>query len=116
MTILLQWILSSLSLLLVAAVVPGFEIRTVWVALLAALVLGFCQSLVRPILLLLTLPITLLTLGLFSLVISVFCVWLASVIVPGFTIHGPGPALLGTFLLWLLGLLSSRLLRDLSKE
>jgi putative membrane protein len=81
-------LITVLGLLAVDLVVPGVDLATFSVAILAALALGIVNGFVKPVLSLLSLPITFLTLGAFSLVINGLCFWLASLIVPGFTIHG----------------------------
>src|SRR5207244_5995597 len=75
---------------LAAQVVPGIILRgkPLWPALLAGLVLALINAVVRPVLKLITLPLTLLTLGLFLFVLNAFCLWLTSAVVPGFDIHG----------------------------
>jgi putative membrane protein len=79
---------TALGLLVVDLVVPGVDLATFVVALLAAVSIGLVNGLVKPILSLLSLPITFLTLGAFSLVINGLCFWLASLFVPGFIVHG----------------------------
>jgi len=110
MYLLLRWLLNALALLLVAYVVPGFEVASIYAALIAALILGFVNAIIRPILLLLTLPITLLSLGLFSFVINALMLWFVATIVKGFDLHGFGTAILAAFLLWLVGFMTSALL------
>src|SRR6266852_1356258 len=82
-------------------VVPGITLRgkPLWPALLAGLVLALINAVVRPILKVLTLPLTLLTLGLFLFVLNAFCLWLTSAIVPGFDVHGFWAAFLGALLI-----------------
>ncbi len=84
-----------------AQVVPGITLRgkPLWPALLAGLVLALINAVVRPILKVLTLPLTLLTLGLFLFVLNAFCLWLTSAIVPGFDVHGFWAAFLGALLI-----------------
>jgi len=81
-------LLTALSLLMVDLVVPGVDIATFASALLAALSIGFVNGSIRPILGFLSLPITILTLGGFALVVNGFCFWLATLVVPGFSVHG----------------------------
>lgn len=96
---LLTWLLTTIALLLTAQIVPGFEVKNFVAAAIAAVVLGLVNAIVRPILVILTLPITLLTLGLFLLVINAFTIWLAGSITPGFIVTGFMPALLGSIVL-----------------
>ena len=81
-------LVTALSLLVVDIVVPGVGISTFAAAIAAAVSLGIVNGSVKPVLKLLSLPVTILTLGGFSLVVNGFCFWLASVLVPGFTVHG----------------------------
>jgi putative membrane protein len=79
---------TALGLLAVDLIVPGVDLATFPVALLAAIAIGLVNGGIRPILSLLSLPITFLTLGAFSLVVNGVCFWLASLFVPGFVVHG----------------------------
>ncbi len=99
MKIVISLLLSSLAVLISAYVVPGVEVSSFWSALLVAMVMGFLNLFVRPALLLLTLPINILTLGLFTFVISVFIVYLTSLLVPGFFVNRFWPALLFALML-----------------
>jgi putative membrane protein len=94
MGLLLRVLINTAALLLAAHVVTGVEVRSLPVALAAGLVLGLINAVVRPVLVFLTFPLTLLTLGLFLLALNAFCVWLTSALVPGFTVQGVWPALL----------------------
>jgi len=93
------WVVNALALLLVAYLVPGFTVRNFGTALLAALVVGLVNTMLSPILNLLALPITVLTLGLFLLVINAALLKLSAAIVPDFSIDGWTPALLGALVL-----------------
>jgi putative membrane protein len=99
---------SALALWLVSRIVPGVTVETPLPLVLAALVLGIVNTLVRPILFVLTLPITCLTLGLFYLVVNGLAFGLTAWLVPGFEVHGFVPAVLGALcvsvLSWVLGL------------
>lgn len=85
MKIFLHWFLAAGSILIAAYLVPGVTITPIG-AFIAAVVLGALNLFIRPILIVLTLPINILTLGLFSFVINAFLVWLATLVVPGFSI------------------------------
>jgi putative membrane protein len=98
-------IVSAALLLLVANLVGGVEIRGALSAILAALVLGLVNAIVRPLAILLTLPLTVVTFGLFLLVINGVMLKLAAAIVPGFRIRGFMPAVWGSLLLTVLNLL-----------
>ena len=102
--LLFHWILSALSLLIVANIVPGFEVRDFGVALIASLVIGLVNSTLGALLKLLTLPLTVVTLGLFLLVINAFLLRFAALFVPGFVVHGFIPAFFGAIVVAVLQL------------
>ena len=95
MFLLLRWLISATSLMLVTYLVPGIQIQSFYSALIAALVLGLINSLIKPILILLTLPVNILTLGLFTLVINALLFWFAATIVKGFIVVRFWPAFFG---------------------
>lgn len=95
----LTTLVTALSLLVVDLAVPGVDIPTFVTALLAAVAIGMVNGLVKPVLSILSLPITILTLGLFSFVVNGICFWLASVFVPGFVVHGFLAMILGPVVL-----------------
>ena len=111
MYLFLRWFVSASALLLVAYLVPGFHIVGWYAAFIAALVLGLVNALIRPIILLLTLPVNILTLGLFTLVVNALMLWLVSSIVKGFEIVGFAPAFWGALILWLVGWLVNNSLK-----
>lgn len=98
---LLTWLGTAVALLITSRIIDGFVVNNFVVALVAALVIGLVNAFIRPILRLLTFPITLLTFGLFTLVINALTLWLASALTPGsgFEIRGFLPALLGSIVL-----------------
>lgn len=98
MRLLLLWLLNALALLAVTYLLPSIQVSNFGTALIAALALGFINTLVRPILALLTLPITILTLGIFYLVLNGLLFWLASALIPGFQVNGFVAALIGALL------------------
>lgn len=100
---LLRWLFSALALLLVAYFVPGFQVDSFWWALVVALVLGLVNATIRPVLLLLTLPINILTLGLFTFVINALMIMLVSTLLEGFQVADFTTALIAALILWLLG-------------
>jgi len=106
MGFLVRVLVNAMAILAAAAVVPGIELSGAGAALGAGLALGVINALIRPILLILTLPLTLLTLGLFLFVLNALCLWLASALVNGFVVQGFGAALFGALLVsavsWLL--------------
>lgn len=96
---LLTWLLTALALVITAKLVPGFKIDSFTAALIASVVLGLVNAIIKPILVVLTLPITLVTLGLFLFVVNAITIWLAGYLTPGFDVYGPVPALLGSIVL-----------------
>lgn len=88
MEILINWLVSSLVIIITAYLLPGIHIENFFTAVVLALVLGVLNILVKPLLLLLTLPITIVTLGLFTLVINALIILLAAKLVPGFVVDG----------------------------
>jgi putative membrane protein len=96
---LLTTLVTALSLLVVDLIVPGVDLSTFMAAILAAIAIGVVNGLIKPILSILSLPITILTLGLFSFVVNGICFWLASVLVPGFVVHGFVALILGPVVL-----------------
>lgn len=101
MRLLARWLINALALLVVANVVPGVQVQGFYAALVAALAIGILNALVRPILVVLTLPINILTLGLFTFVLNALLFWFASTFVKGFTVHGFAAAFWGALVLWL---------------
>lgn len=98
---LLTWLVTAISLIITANLVPGFAVTSFGAALLAAVVIGLVNAIVKPILVLLTLPLTIITLGLFLFVVNAITIWLAGVLTPGFAVTGLLPALLGSIVLTL---------------
>lgn len=98
MRLLLLWILNAVALLAVTYLLPSIQVSGFGTALFAALVLGFINTLVRPVLAILTLPITVLTLGIFYLVLNGLLFWFASALLPGFQVAGFGSAVFGALL------------------
>ncbi len=99
------WLITTLSLLITAYFVPGFHLQNLVAAIVAAAILGLVNAIIRPILFLLTLPITVVTLGLFSFVINAFTLWIASAFSSGFSIDGFLPALVGSLVMSLVSAL-----------
>lgn len=96
---LLTLLATALSLLVVDLAVPGVDIATFPVALIAAASIGLVNSFVKPIISILSLPLNFVTLGAFSLIVNGLCFWLASVLVPGFRVDGLLAFLLGPVIL-----------------
>ncbi|WP_368644475.1 phage holin family protein [Castellaniella ginsengisoli] len=93
--LLLVWILNAVALLVVAYILPGITVASFGSALIAALVLGLLNAVVKPLLILLTLPLTIVTLGLFLLVLNALVFWFAGSILKGFQVDGFWWAVIG---------------------
>ncbi len=111
MQLLLRWLINAIAIMLIAIYLPGIGISSFYAALIAALVLGILNALIRPLLVLLTLPVNILTLGLFTLVINAFLLWVTSTIVKGFFVGGFWPAFWGALILSIVSWLTSWLLK-----
>ncbi|MGR7949132.1 phage holin family protein [Alcaligenes sp. RM2] len=112
MTLLLVWILNAVALLVVAYILPGITVASFGSAMIAALVLGLLNTLVKPLLIVLTLPITIVTLGLFLLVLNALVFWFAGSILKGFQVEGFWWAVIGAIVYSLVsGLLSGLLMK-----
>lgn len=94
MSILINWILSAIAILVSAYIVPGVAVGGFLAALILAVILGAINAVIKPILIVLTLPINVLTLGLFTLVINAILIMLADLISPGFTVSSFWSAML----------------------
>lgn len=114
--VLLRWVLLAAALLLVARVLPGVSVSGLSGALIAALVMGLLNALVRPLLVILTLPATLLTLGAFLFVINAVMFWAAAWLLSGFAVAGFGSALLGSLLYSVCGLVIDAVLERALKS
>lgn len=109
MGLIINWLVSAVIILISAYILPGVHVANFWTALVVAVVLGVLNMLIKPLLIVLTLPITLVTLGLFLVVINALMVLLASRIVPGFQVDGFWWALLFSIVVSLINTLTARL-------
>ena len=112
MKFLLRLLLNGAAVFLAAQLIPGIGVAGPGAAIVAGIVLGLVNAIVRPVLILLTLPVTLVTLGLFIFVVNAICLALAAWFVPGFTISGFIPAFLGALVITIISWLLSALLAD----
>jgi putative membrane protein len=115
MGFLLRVVVNALAIMLAASILPGIAVDGLVPALAAGLLLGLVNAFVRPVLLILTLPITLLTLGLFLLVLNGFCFWLVAALVRGFHVAGFGSALLGALVVSVVSWILTALVSDSGK-
>ena len=111
--ILVRWLLLAGALLLVAHLYPGVVVGSFTSALIAALVLGLLNTLLRPVLVLLTLPVTVLSLGLFLFVINALMFWAAASLLDGLAVNGFWAALIGSLIYSLCGMVIDLLIERL---
>lgn len=104
MKLLLKWLLSAAALLFVAYVYGGVQVQSFGSALIAAFVIGLFNAVLRPVLVILTLPVTVVTVGLFLFVINALMFWAAAGVLDGFHVNGFMAALLGSLIYSALGL------------
>ena len=108
----IRWLVSAAALYLTSLIVRGIEIQGVVPLLFAAVTIGVLNAVVRPFVLLLTLPLTIVTLGLFTLVVNAMMLWMASKVVIGFYVHGFWSALGGWLLMSLFTFLINALIGE----
>ena len=116
MTLIVRWFINALALMLVAYLYSGVQVSGIFAALIAALVLGLVYAVIRPLLVLLTLPVTILTLGLFIFIINAFLFWFVAEIVDGFKVTGFMAALIGSLMFSVVSLVTSWLVSDKKKD
>jgi putative membrane protein len=107
-----NWVIYTLAILITAYLLPGVHIAGIFAALVLAVVLGLINTFVRPVLLILTLPITIFTLGIFVLILNALLILLAAAVVPGFSVDGFWWALAFSLVLWLV----QAILKGLERE
>ena len=105
MKLLTKWLLSAAALLLVAYLYDGVQVTSFTSALIAAFVIGLLNVVVRPVLVLLTLPVTIITLGLFLFVINALMFWAAASVLSGFGVNGFVAALIGSLIYSVIGMI-----------
>jgi putative membrane protein len=109
MNLLVRWLINTIALFIVVTVVPHFHYRSVVTLAVAALVLGLANAIVRPVLFVLTLPLTILTLGLFLLVLNGIVLEVVAWVVPGFRIDSFGWAIVGALVLTVISFFTNRI-------
>ena len=115
-TLLINWLLSALSLIVVAHVIRGFDVSSFGTALIAALVIGLVNATVGLFLKIVTFPLTLMTLGIFWFVVNAFMLKLAAALVTGFTIQGFLPAFFGAIVLSIVNVFLRFVTKGLSEK
>ena len=113
MKLLTKWLLSAAALLAVAYLYSGVEIKSYSAALIAAVLIGLFNTILRPILVILTLPVTVLSLGLFLFVINALMFWSAAGLLNGFNVTGFGAALIGSLIYSVMGIIIDSALQRL---
>lgn len=117
MNFILKWLIVALSVLGAAYIVPGITVSSFYIALIVALIWGVVSFVIKPILHIIALPITILTLGLFSFVINGLLFWFVSSFIEGFEVDGFIPAVLGAIVVSLLTWLGKKIfIRDKDKD
>ncbi|MFA5841829.1 MAG: phage holin family protein [Candidatus Paceibacterota bacterium] len=109
MRLLLKWVLAAFAILAAAYLVPGIHVASLITALIVALVLGVLSITIKPVVKLITLPINLLTLGLFSLVVNALFFWLVGTVIKGFTVDGFVAAFLGSLVVSVINFIGDKL-------
>ena len=99
LALLIRWLVLTLAVILATQIVPGFTVTSTKAAFLTAVVLSLLNVAVRPVLFLLTLPVNILSLGLFTLVLNGFMLWLTAALLPGVGVRGIGTAILGAIII-----------------
>lgn len=109
MHLIIRWLIYALVIMLLPYVIPGISVKNFYSALIAALILGLVNAVIRPLVILLTLPVNILTLGLFTLVINALMLWFVATIVKGFDIKNFAAAFLGALILWVISWVTNAL-------
>lgn len=111
MNLIIRLIINAIAFYLIAIYVPGFHIASFTTAIIAAVIFGLVNAIIRPLVLLLTLPATILTLGLFIIIVNALMFWLTVWITPGFKVDGFVPALIGAVIMMIVSLLTNHLFK-----
>lgn len=112
MTLILKWLVNAAALYVAVRLIPGIEAADTRAILIAALVIGLINATLKPLAVLLTLPLTIITLGLFYLVVNGAMLYLAAALTPGLELAGFGSAVLGAIVISIVGMLLGGLIRD----
>lgn len=112
MNFILRLLINALAFYAIARYVPGFHVSNFTAALIASFIFGIVNAIVRPLVLLITLPLTILTLGIFVLIVNALMIWLTALVAPGLRIDGFEPAFIGGLIMLVVSLLTSHLLKS----
>ncbi|HVS79434.1 MAG TPA: phage holin family protein [Candidatus Paceibacterota bacterium] len=116
MKLIVKWLFTALAVLVAARFVPGIGVASLGTALLVALILGLVNAIIRPIIVLFTLPVTILTLGLFILIINGVLFWLVASLVSGFEVAGFVPAFWGALIVSVVSFIGNRFLHAVERN
>lgn len=115
MSLLITWVANSLAIYLAAYLMEGVDVASIGIAFIAGAVLTLVNMIVKPILVILTLPLTIVTLGLFYFVVTAVCLWLAAALVPGFVLRGVLSAIFAAILVGITSAIVNSLLTRATK-
>lgn len=116
MGILVSLLLNTLAIIITAYVVPGIRVESFLSALLASIVLGIINTFIKPVLIFLTLPLTIITLGLFLFIVNAIVLRVTTLFVPGFMVDGWLPAIIGAIVLSIVSTVLSTLVKDFAAK
>ena len=116
LNLILYFVVMTGAMMLLSRVLPGFHVSGWQAALIGSIVLAAINAVVKPILFVLTLPFTIVTLGLFLFLLNAFCLWLAQRLVPGFEIHGFFTTLIASILLAVVGMIWKSVSKGVAKS
>lgn len=114
--IILRWLLNSAFLILLAQILPGFQVASIYSALLAAFFIGILNAVARPILILLTLPVNFVTLGLFTFIINALLILFVASFLKGFNVESFQVAILAGLSMWLFSFFTNYIFKDNHKN
>lgn len=109
--IIIRWLIIALTVFLIGWYMPGFAVESLYTALIVAAIFGILNAIIRPILMLFTLPVTILTLGLSTFIFSALILWFVASFVKGFSIDGFTTALIAAVIIWLVSFVSNGVLK-----
>ena len=112
----LRIIIVAFTIFLVSLLMPGVHVENFWSAIIFSIVLGLINAFIRPLISLLTLPIKILTLGLFSLVINAFLFWIVTLFVPGVEVDSIIATFLAALIVWLVSVIVNKFLKSKKKK
>lgn len=113
---LLRWLINAVALLAITQILQGFEVSGLYIALIAALVLGLVNAVIRPVLLFFTFPVTVLTLGLSVFAVNALLLWFVSSFIQGFAIADFWTALAGAVILWAIGMVTNWFIKQVDEK